>query len=178
VGPRELRLKRSLLAAIIYHRMLELGLDPDDASDLHKIDLVVGMPSGRQSLQAALANYFKARAIDGNRPNTKESTFTRDVALLMARIEVPNAVFEKRASETAMQVIGRLLRYEAWNTKSGQHENWRNAVAGVASITPEPQRAERYHQLFQRHWEFNSVPCEDVFDDEERWFRILGLPPE
>jgi len=156
----------------VYFRLEELDYDPRDPSAIGLVDFQweQGRAQGWLSLTGGLAAYFKARDLDFCRPPDSGSTFLRDVSALMS---VLDDLFKSPAPETAVQVISRLLQFEGWHPRRGRKDAWH--AAAVEACEREPGRMERansYHQLLRRDWEFRPEEVDafiTVFAPQEAW---------
>jgi hypothetical protein len=171
--PRDEQLKQSLLAAMLYHRADDLGLDRYSDSIGDHLDVVRGRPSGWSNLQQALEDFFLSRDSDLERPNHPDSSFLTDVAQLMAQIEEPQFIFrgDQTLKSTVVNVSGRLMRYEGWQIIQGDLAEWQHGVKSVPSN--QADRGEIYRELLGRVWNYKWEPWPDVFQDEVEWAKAL-----
>jgi hypothetical protein len=164
---RDRILKRGIIAGVVYFRLEERDLNPHSRDTLGRLDLQG--PRNWNRLTTALTTYFIARDLDLDRPTDPGSTFLRDVCGLATVID---SLFQAPAPKTAVNVVGRVMRFEGWNARHDRFEPWRADAEKVCAIAAPNTRAVRYLELFERDWEYHHSNFEKfttVFEDEEIW---------
>jgi hypothetical protein len=161
-------LPRLLICAILYARALELG---------KRLPVSLGeLDFGEQEREATVrvvTRYLMARELDVLRPSEVRSTFLIDLAILMTDLARPQGIFRAEAPKTAVDVAGRLLRFEGWSSNPSALSEWQART--VAIDLTSPNAAKDYLALLRRYWGWVGPSTETEIDQEEL-ARAVAIP--
>jgi hypothetical protein len=165
---RKESLPRLLICAVFSARAIELER-PLPAS-LSELDL------GEQGSQAAVgvvSRYLMARELDLLRPSEVRSTSLIDLAIMMTEIARPRSIFLAEARKTAVDVAGRLLRFEGWSSAPSAFSEWETQTLAI-----DPARssvAKEYLALLRRYWGWVGPSTETEMKEGE-FAKAVAIP--
>lgn len=194
LSPWDIDLKLSLVRAIVYYRLIQLGANPyePDAMDQFTFaDPRLADEPGGDRLINALANFFLAKDADFHRPYHRRSSFRTTVAILFSELEQDRGIFPTSAREVALPIAERLLCCHGLRlAPETTRQAWEAEMQAVPLADSMHDRASQYEVLIRNYWSMDylmppshhRVPAEqhlqphEYFHDVTAWSTKIGFP--